>query len=244
MDEFKDYEDDKINFPGRPLPSGRVFKNDLKILIFAIYSMLIFFNAAFPLMMLGTLMIFGYSFFMYKWFFIEKKMRKNLPLAFISHHPIILFYYLYIVLSWMTQHQLTLEFFPLDTVFIFLPLLLVFTCWELSRKIKKPSEENQYTTYSKIFGMKESIVLCLLCLIGAFLAPFVFLIKMNLPLYIIMAMICVFLLNLFPFVQFLDSKNKNIILKKETEKMVFILFLPIILVSWLYHFYPSLSWWL
>ena len=31
-DEFKDYQDDLKNYPNRPLPSGRVTKNDLIIL--------------------------------------------------------------------------------------------------------------------------------------------------------------------------------------------------------------------
>src|SRR6476661_4440567 len=34
MDEFKDFQDDLTNFPGRPLPSGRVTKKDLLSLAF------------------------------------------------------------------------------------------------------------------------------------------------------------------------------------------------------------------
>ena len=32
MDEYKDYEDDLVNYPDRPLPSGRVLFKDLKVL--------------------------------------------------------------------------------------------------------------------------------------------------------------------------------------------------------------------
>jgi 4-hydroxybenzoate polyprenyltransferase len=42
-----------------------------------------------------------------------------------------------------------------------LPVCLIFTNWEVVRKIRAPEQETAYTTYSKIFGAKPSILIAL-----------------------------------------------------------------------------------
>jgi len=96
-DEFKDAKTDMVNFPNRPLPSGRVKRSDLLQLL-------------------------------------------------------IVYYVISIAAS-------TYDFSPFSpqlllVAFIFyLPAL----AWELSRKIRAPKEENQYVTYSRIFGRVRAI---------------------------------------------------------------------------------------
>ena len=99
MDEFKDYEDDLTNFPTRPLPSGRVKKNDLKVLGIACVFLILFLSVQSIKLLFWATITLAFTFLMLKWFFIESIMRKNLPLAFITHHPIVLFNFIYLLLA-------------------------------------------------------------------------------------------------------------------------------------------------
>ncbi len=158
MDEFKDYEDDKVNFPNRPLPSGKVLSSDLKFLgWFCVGSILIVSLSSLPLF-LWSLVCLGFTFLMLKWFFIEKKMRQSLILAFVSHHPIVIFNFIYLMLG-MT---VAFEKVGWDKAGLILPLCLMFTNWEFSRKIRAPKDETNYTTYSKIMGPRSAIMICLI----------------------------------------------------------------------------------
>ena len=54
MDEFKDYQDDLLNFPNRPLPSGKVNKKDLLSLgIFCVMVVIFLSMTSMPLLLLG-----------------------------------------------------------------------------------------------------------------------------------------------------------------------------------------------
>jgi 4-hydroxybenzoate polyprenyltransferase len=157
MDEFKDYQDDLTNFPNRPLPSGRVTKNDLKALgIFCVMGIIFLSLTSMPLL-IWSLIILAFTGLMLKWFFIEEKMRKSLPLAFISHHPIVLFNFLYLLIA-CTQMSNLVTF---EKAIMILPVCLIFTNWELVRKIRAPDQETAYTTYSKIMGHRLSILVAI-----------------------------------------------------------------------------------
>jgi 4-hydroxybenzoate polyprenyltransferase len=152
MDEFKDEKDDLINFPKRPLPSGRVLKKDLLVLGWTsvILPLILNFGKTFPFYL--TLIILLYSFLMLKWFFIEDQMRKSLPLAFLSHHPIVFFHFIYLALN-ISSGKIHWEV---------LPLALMLTNWEFSRKLRASQDETAYTTYSKILGPKIAALIALI----------------------------------------------------------------------------------
>ncbi|MFP5387234.1 MAG: hypothetical protein ACLGHN_14245 [Bacteriovoracia bacterium] len=157
MDEFKDYQDDLTNFPGRPLPSGRVKKNDLFALgIFCVLA-IIFLSLTSKTLLIWALITLGFTFLMLKWFFIEDIMRKSLPLAFVTHHPIVLFNFIYLLLACM-QLSPTVGW---EMGWYILPVCLIFTNWEIVRKIRAPEQETGYTTYSKIMGPRPAILLAL-----------------------------------------------------------------------------------
>src|SRR5690606_5018273 len=96
MDEFKDYQDDLKNFPERPLPSGRVLKSDLKVLGWLCVA------GGFGLSLWEVhvagyaLVVLLFSYFMLKWFFREAEIRASLPLALLTHHPIVLLHFAYL----------------------------------------------------------------------------------------------------------------------------------------------------
>lgn len=157
MDEFKDYEDDKKNFPHRPLPSGRVLPEDLKYLGYSCVGLFLILSTTSSSLFVFSLLTLGFTGLMLKWFFVEKKMRQSLPLAFISHHPIVVFNVVYVLLGLIMTYR-ALDW---SKAWFILPLVLMFTNWEISRKIRTPQDETSYTTYSKIWGPKIAISISL-----------------------------------------------------------------------------------
>ncbi len=157
MDEFKDYQDDLTNFPERPLPSGRVLAADLRSLGFFCIFMVIFLSLTSIKLLNWALVTLGFTYLMLKWFFLEERMRRSLPLAFVSHHPIVLFNFTYLVLA-CTEINPAVSFSMIGYIF---PVCLMFTTWELVRKIRAPEQENAYTTYSKILGPRVAIIIAL-----------------------------------------------------------------------------------
>lgn len=157
MDEFKDYHDDLTNFPNRPLPSGRVQKKDLIALGLFCVMATIFLSMTSTKLLVWALITLGFTFLMLKWFFIENIMRKNLPLAFITHHPVVLFNFVYLIIA-CSQMNPIVDF---SRALYVLPLCLIFTNWEVVRKIRSPKQETSYTTYSKIFGPKKAILIAI-----------------------------------------------------------------------------------
>ncbi len=157
MDEFKDYQDDLTNFPNRPLPSGRVLKKDLLGLgIFCVF-LIVFLSLTSIQLLIWALITLCFTFLMLKWFFIESIMRKSLPLAFITHHPVVLFNFIYLLIA-CTQMNPAVTF---DKALYILPVCLIFTNWEIARKIRSPEQETSYTTYSKIMGPRPAMLLSL-----------------------------------------------------------------------------------
>ncbi len=154
-DDFKDYELDCRLFKERPLPSGRVKKKDLAICLTVIVIITVSLNLIFMNNVIFFLGLMAYGFLMSVWFFQKNKIQKSLPLALITHNPIQMAINIYIIS--FTCIKYSLPAFSLTTVLaaftLYFPLLL----WEVSRKIKAPSQETEYVTYSKLFGYKRSV---------------------------------------------------------------------------------------
>jgi hypothetical protein len=158
MDEFKDYQDDLTNFPNRPLPSGRVLKKDLLAVGYFCVMLILFLSMTSIQLLVWGLVTLLFTGLMLKWFFIEDQMRKSLPLAFISHHPIVLFNFIYLLIACMQMNQAV----DWNNAVYVLPICFIFTNWEIVRKIRAPEQETSYTTYSKIFGPRPAIVIALI----------------------------------------------------------------------------------
>jgi 4-hydroxybenzoate polyprenyltransferase len=229
MDEFKDYEDDLVNFPERPLPSGKIKKKDLKIIWFSLIFISLFCSLTSLPAFYGWLAVMVYSHVMYKWFFFKKYIKPNLPLAFITHHPIIFVQSLY----------LGLFLFGLDDKFNFsalihiLPYSLLFTNWEFSRKLRSPAEETAYTTYSKVFGHKRAGSLALSCQICVLLTFYFTLDALQIS--------KAWFLTLLPFVggmikTFLyminPNKNSGLTLRKWSETQILNIFIVLGVILW------------
>lgn len=227
MDEFKDYQDDLTNFPERPLPSGRVKKSDLMNLGIFCVLLIIFFSMTSMRLLVWALITLGFTFLMLKWFFIESLMRKSLPLAFLSHHPIVLFNFLYLMIA-CTQYDAQVN---LDNIFYVLPICLIFTNWEIVRKIREPMNETGYTTYSKIWGPRPAIVVAILLQI-TFSSAIIFIFeKFHSPLWLWIVFILITMLLLFPSLLFFLTLKLKRPLKQIAETQILFIVLTLLVAS-------------
>jgi len=215
MDEFKDYPDDLKNYPNRPLPSGRVFRKDLLILGTFCFSLGIILNLFNQVMFIAALFCLGYSLLMLKWFFIEKKMRKSLFLALISHHPIVYFYLFYLAVVYF-QVKGEFHFFPL---LVLIPIGCTSTNWEISRKIRSPWEETDYVTYSQIWTPRKAIAVALFHQLLTYVGLVFFLVQTQSPQwFIFITLLCIPFL-VAPYFIFLKEFKHQKHFKKYAENV-------------------------
>lgn len=170
FDEVKDYPTDKINFPDRPLVSGVLSLKDIKILQITVILILIALNS-FLFQRdagIGFAVVLGFTLLASRWFFAEKYIRPSLPLALVTHNPILYLFQLYI-LSYFT---LELDSTALPAILFLIGDALPGTAWELSRKIRGKKEEDTYTTYSMIWGPKVPTILVALFTLGGWVFSF------------------------------------------------------------------------
>ena len=153
-DDLKDYETDKKLFKERPLPSGRVKIKDVVIICSIIQAIAIILNLIFMNNVWFLAILYVYGYLMSKWFFQKSKIQPNLMLAVITHNPVQMIVNLYIIS--FTCIKYSLNPFSLTTTMALFTLYFPALIWEIARKIKAPKDENDYTTYSKLFGYKKA----------------------------------------------------------------------------------------
>ncbi len=176
-DDLKDYETDKRLFPTRPLPSGRVTKKDIIVICVIVEVIAIVLNLIFMNNLPFLVVLYVYGFLMSKWFFRKKKIQPSLILAVITHNPVQMFINLYIIS--FTCIKYSLEAFTLTTVMTLFTLYFPALIWEVARKIKAPKDENDYTTYSKIFGYRKATVFVLVLTLVDILTNIILVFNLN-----------------------------------------------------------------
>ena len=153
-DDLKDYETDFKLFPDRPLQRGATTRKDIFVscLIFEIIALVL--NMIFMPNRIFFVVLYIYGYLMSKWFFQKAKIQPSLPKALITHNPVQMFVNLYIISFTVIKYDLS--FLNLTTIMTLFTLYFPALIWEVSRKIKAPQDENDYTTYSKLFGYKRA----------------------------------------------------------------------------------------
>lgn len=154
-DDFKDYETDKRLFKERPLPSGRVYKKDLLIIGIIVEAVALILNLIFMNNFIFFIILYAYGFLMSKWFFQKDKIQPSLPLALVTHNPVQLFVNLYTISFTVIKYGV--NGISLTTFLVLWTLYFPALIWEIARKIRAPKDENDYTTYSKLFGYKKPV---------------------------------------------------------------------------------------
>ncbi len=176
-DDLKDYETDKKLFPDRPLPSGRVYKKDIVVSCAIINMIAIILNIMYMNNLLYLAILYIYGYLMSKWFFQRAKIQPNLVLAVITHNPVQMFVNLYIIS--FTVIKYSIPFVSLTTIMALFTLYFPALIWEVSRKIKAPKDENDYTTYSKIFGYEKATIFVLVLTIMDIITNFILVWNLN-----------------------------------------------------------------
>lgn len=154
-DDLKDFETDKVLFPDRPLASGRVYKKDVIIACVFFQVIAVVLNIIFMNNLLFFAILYGYGFLMRNWFFQRAKIQPNLIAALITHNPVQMIVNLYIISFTVIKYQLNP--FSITTLLTLWTLYFPALIWEVSRKIRAPKDETEYTTYSKLWGYKKAI---------------------------------------------------------------------------------------
>ncbi len=153
MDELKDKEIDRKLFPERPLPSGIVSDKDIVFSIFISSASFLLINCIFSNSIWFALLLFAYSMLMFKYFFMPDLLRKYLLLNLITHNPIAALMMIYLVVLFADNHEMSANQLDWNKVTILVLMYWsIFFSWEISRKIRSEEEENDYVTYSQIFG--------------------------------------------------------------------------------------------
>ena len=153
-DDFKDYETDKRLFKDRPLPSGKVKKKDLVIVCVIVQLIAAVLNIIFMNNLLFFGILYFYGFLMSQWFFQKSKIQPSLPLALVTHNPVQMFVNLYTISFTVIKYNV--KAISLTTFLVLFTLYFPALIWEVSRKIRAPKDETEYTTYSKLFGYKKA----------------------------------------------------------------------------------------
>lgn len=155
-DDLKDYETDLRLFPDRPLPSGRVTKRDIVSICIIVELIALVLNLLFMNNFPFFCLLYAYGYLMSKWFFRKKVIQPSLPLALVTHNPVQMFVNIYIISFTVIKYDLA----PITLITVLALWTLYFPAliWEVSRKIRAPKDENDYTTYSKLFGYQKSTI--------------------------------------------------------------------------------------
>lgn len=209
-DDLKDYETDKLLFPDRPLPSGKTEIKDVFIscLIFEIIALVL--NYIFMPNFIFCIVLYVYGYLMSKWFFKRKKIQPSLPLALITHNPVQMIINLYIISFTVIKYDL--KFINLTTIMTLFTIYFPALIWEVSRKIKNPKEENDYTTYSKLFGYKKATIFVLILTIMDIFTNFVLVWNLS-KISIIILFILVSWMT-YKFIEFIGDPTKYKIVDK------------------------------
>jgi hypothetical protein len=212
-DEFKDYEIDKIYFPQRPVPSGRVTLKDLSVLRILIVSILIIINILFQKAFFEFAITFALFFLCGKDYFLHNLISGNRILIFLSHAPIYYFLILFSISMYTHLHNFTL--FTTSNALIALWFLLPMLIFELARKTRTSQEdEDGYQSYSNLLGFRNCIfVLSLFVLLHQILLMVLLISWGIVPVFILSGLAAVFLIFICIYSAVADEKVIHLIQK-------------------------------
>ena len=209
-DDLKDFETDKKLFPDRPLARGGVYKKDVIIVCTLVQVIAAVLNILFMNNLLFFCILYFYGYLMSQWFFQKAKIQPSLPLALVTHNPVQMFVNLYIISFTVIKYHLPAV--TLTTVMTLWTLYFPALIWEVSRKIKAPRDENDYTTYSKLFGYKKSTRFVMILTIVDIITNIILVFRLN-KISIAVLVLLVSWMTL-KFIQFMKDPERFVLVSK------------------------------
>lgn len=164
MDEFKDIDIDKALFAHRPVPSGRVHLADLTFTLrFTMGAFLVLHILLLPGILWMAVALLVYAGLMYRFFFAPELLRRYLLLALVTHNPVVPVLLLYLVVLFAHGTGTALVDITWSPVLLLGGMYwLLLLSWEMARKIRAPEDEDDYVTYSRLFGHRGAVGLTVL----------------------------------------------------------------------------------
>ena len=209
-DDLKDYETDQRLFPDRPLPSGRVFKKDLMISCTVVQAITVVLNVLFMNNLLFFVILYAYGYLMSKWFFQRAKIQPSLPLALVTHNPVQMIVNLYIISFTVIKYDIPA--ITLTNCMALMTLYFPALIWEVSRKIKAPKDENDYTTYSKLFGYRRTTRFVLILTIADIITNFILVFNLNKISVAVLFLLVSWMT--WKFIQYMKDPDRFVIVEK------------------------------
>ena len=147
---------------------------------------------------------------MSKWFFQKAKIQPSLPLALVTHNPVQAIVNLYIIAFTIRKYDLNV--FTLTNIMALWTLYFPALIWEISRNIKAPKDENDYTTYSKLFGYKKSTRFVLILTLMDICTNFILVWNLNKISVAVLGLLVSWMT--FKFIQFIKNPDRFAIVSK------------------------------
>lgn len=165
FDEFKDFEDDRINHPDRVVQRGIVTLRELAVLGWLIVAILVAVNVPLGASAgLAYAAVFGFALLMRVEFFVRDWLKKHVFTYALTHQGITPLVCLYIG----TAALGTLAALPRGFLAAIVSAVGVGLCFEVSRKFQAPEDETEtLDTYTRRFGSRGASWVALGCLLIA-----------------------------------------------------------------------------
>lgn len=158
MDELKDEDIDLRLFPDRPLPSGRVRRSDIQWSLLVASVLYLGVNLWAGWVFYVAVGVLAYAFLMFHRFFAPALLGRNLPVTLATHCPVTVLILLHGFAVFAAENSLDPGQLRWKLIVPFILMVwATFIAWELARKIRVPDEEDEYVTYSQIFGSRGAI---------------------------------------------------------------------------------------
>ena len=209
-DDLKDFDVDKRLFPDRPLARGAVFKKDVVILCAFFNLIAVVLNIIFMNNIVFFCILYFYGYLMSKWFFQKAKIQPSLPLALVTHNPVQMFVNLYIISFTVIKYDLPPV--TITTIMTLWTLYFPALIWEVSRKIKAPKDENDYTTYSKLFGYKKSTRFVMILTLADIMTNIILVFRLNKISILILVLLVSWMT--WKFVQYMKDPERFVLVDK------------------------------
>ena len=138
----------------------------------------------------------------------------GLNIAFMRENLIflaILYFYGFLMSKWFFKKKKIQPSLPLALI-THNPLYFPALIWEVSRKIRAPKDETEYTTYSKLFGYKDSTKFVLILTIMDIITNFILVWNLNKISVGVLALLVAWMT--WKFVQFMKDPEKFVLVNK------------------------------
>ncbi len=238
MDELKDRDIDPKIFPERPLPSGRVLERDVRQTLTAALIAYLLVHYWLGSAWYTGLVVIGYLSLMYFFFFAPEAHRRSLLLSLMTHGPIIPLMLLNAMAVAVGDRGATLLELEAATFGYILVLWPLFLGWELSRKVRRPADETEYMTYSKVFGFRRAALIVWLVQSTSFVACVYFFLRAQLDALFYLVPVLAYLLVTFAAARFAYTEQTGTAPLRPFSEAYVVLMLSGQIVS----FWPLVNW--